>query len=358
MPEPFMAQLVTLGDPAQLTGGYLYHQRVAALAPAHGVRLAFCSFPEAAFPLPALAARRLARALLAAQPQAVVIDSLAAAYLAPVVRELSAALPLVGSVHQPPGGLDHGPLRTRLQARLDLLVYRRAALLLVASASLAETLTACGIRPSRIQVVPPGRDIPAAPASPAGDLRQGRAAAFLCVGNWVARKGLLLLLEAFARLPADTATLHLVGRTDVDHSYTARVRARLARPDLRGRVVVHGPVAPAQVAALYRAADVFVLPSTQEPYGTVYSEAMALGLPVVGVAAGNLPHLATDGVEGRIVAPGDVTGLAAALLELARDEPLRRRLGAAARARALTHPTWEETAARFCAALRAVAVCR
>ena len=47
------------------------------------------------------------------------------------------------------------------------------------------------------------------------------------------------------------------------------MRARLARPDLAGRVVVHGPLAAEQVAALYRAADVFVLPSLREPYGTV-----------------------------------------------------------------------------------------
>ena len=43
---------------------------------------------------------------------------------------------------------------------------------------------------------------------------------------------------------------------------------------------------------LYRSADVFVLPSYREPYGTVYGEAMAAGLPVVGWRAGNLPNLA------------------------------------------------------------------
>ena len=67
------------------------------------------------------------------------------------------------------------------------------------------------------------------------------------------------------------------------------------------------------MSALYGAADVFVLASTVEPYGTVYGEAMAAGLPVVGWAAGNLPHLAADGVEGRVVPTGDVAGLSAAL---------------------------------------------
>jgi glycosyltransferase involved in cell wall biosynthesis len=73
------------------------------------------------------------------------------------------------------------------------------------------------------------------------------------------------------------------------------VRARLSAADLAGRVVVHGPLPVAQVAAYYAAADAFVLASSREPYGTVYGEAMAAGLPVVGYAAGNLPHLARDG---------------------------------------------------------------
>ena len=45
--------LITLGDPGQLTGGYLYHRRMAEAAPAHNVRLQFVSFPALPFPLPA-----------------------------------------------------------------------------------------------------------------------------------------------------------------------------------------------------------------------------------------------------------------------------------------------------------------
>lgn len=365
MTAPLVVVLVTLGDPDQVTGGYLFHRRMADFAPEHGVRLGFVSFPLAPFPLPALASGRVARAALGERPDAVVIDSIAAAYLAPALRRLR-AVPLVGAVHQAPGGIDHGPLRTGLQARLDLLVYRHTTLLLVDSEHLADQLMAQGVPRRRLRLVPPGRDVVHTGAPPAEglfaavraaaaarrDLRQGRAAAFLCVGNWQPRKGIVPLLDAFARLPADAGTLHLVGQTDVDPAYARQVRARLATPALRDRVVVHGPVPLEEVAALYRAADVFVLPSTVEPYGTVYGEAMAMGLPVVGVHAGNLPYLATDGVEGRIVPVGDVAALADALLQLARDEPLRRRLGEAARRRALTRPTWAETAGTFFGAIR------
>ena len=98
----------------------------------------------------------------------------------------------------------------------------------------------------------------------------------------------------------------------------------LLESDLTGRVRVHGPVSKERVAAFYRDADVFVLPSLREPYGTVYGEAMAAGLPVVGWRAGNLPHLATDGREGLLLEPGDVDGLSRALHRLATDDVYRR----------------------------------
>jgi glycosyltransferase involved in cell wall biosynthesis len=129
----------------------------------------------------------------------------------------------------------------------------------------------------------------------------------------------------------------------------------LTQHDLADRVVVHGPLPLEGVAALYQGADVFVLPSLKEPYGTVYGEAMAAGLPVVGWRAGNLPYLADDGKEGLLAEPGDLAALARALERLACDEPLRRRLGEAAQQRARTRPTWEETAALFFQTVREAA---
>jgi glycosyltransferase involved in cell wall biosynthesis len=339
--------LVTLGDPGRLTGGYRYHRRMAELAPACGAAVEFVSFPDRPFPLPALAGPAV---LGQATGDVVVLDSIAAAFLSPWLPR--PPLALVGSLHQPPGGIDHGPARRALQAPLDRRAWRRARLLVVASQALGDELAAQGFPPQRLRVVPPGRDMPAPADQAPLELRQGRRASVLCVGNWVERKGLLELLEATARLPDELATLHLAGDDRADPGYGDRVRARLARPDLAGRVVVHGPVPAERVAALYRDADVFALPSLREPFGTVWGEAMAAGLPVVGWRAGNLPHLATDGQEGLLAAPGDVDGLSRALGRLATDEDLRRRLAGAAARRAAARPTWAESAERFFAALR------
>jgi glycosyltransferase involved in cell wall biosynthesis len=354
MTRTLVIALLTLGDPGRLTGGYLYHRRMAAAAPRHGARLEFVSFPARPFPLAALAAPGALREARARGAEVLVLDSIAAAFLGPRVALGRPGLPLVAMLHQPPGGIDHGPLRTAVQARLDRLAYRRARLLLVAGDALAEQLVAEGVPRARLRVVPPGRDVAPAPGPAPGDLRMDRRAALLCVGNWVPRKGIADLLDAFARLPAATATLHLVGDDRTDPRYAARIRARLSQPDLAGRVVVHGPLSSGAVAALYAVADVFVLPSLREPYGTVYGEAMACGLPVVGWRAGNLPYLAEDGHEGSVLPPGDLDALAKALLRLSHDVPLRRRMAESARARAQTRPTWDASAALFFSAIREV----
>src|SRR5215207_1660969 len=132
--------LLTLGDPGRLTGGYLYHQRLVQLAPQHVSRVAFVSFPDRPFPLAALAAPSVLRRSCALGAHVLVLDSIAAAFLGPWLTIRPPTAPLVGMLHQPPGGIDHGPLRTTVQAWLDRLAYQHTRCLMVASDSLADDL--------------------------------------------------------------------------------------------------------------------------------------------------------------------------------------------------------------------------
>ena len=72
--------LLTLGDPGRLTGGYLYHQRMADLAPHTNAVLRFCSFPERPFPLALFDAPRVLSRAERTGADALVLDSIAAAY--------------------------------------------------------------------------------------------------------------------------------------------------------------------------------------------------------------------------------------------------------------------------------------
>jgi glycosyltransferase involved in cell wall biosynthesis len=338
--------LVTLGDPERVTGGYLFHRHLAELAPKFDAHIDLVSFPEWRFPLPAFARSSVLRRAGAAD--VVVLDSIAAAYWGRPRR----LAPAAAMLHQPPGGIEHGPLRTRVQSALDRRAYRGVTRKLVAAQQLADDLSAEGLGGDVI-VVPPGRDL-VDPSPATRDLREDRRIAVLCVANWVRHKGIVELLDAFVLLDRDAATLHLVGDTDVDPYYSARVRARLEDPLVSSRVRVHGILSQDVVAAFYRDSDVFVLPSFKETYGTVYVEAMTWGLPVVGWDAGNLPHLITDGREGAVVPRGDVLGLRDALARLASDDEHRKKLGDAARFRASVFPTWHDTAALFFRTLRSM----
>ncbi len=327
---------------------------MAEAAPHCDARIDFYSIPDRLFPLAVLDAPSVLGRVMRSRADVIVLDSIAAAFIGPLAALRPPRLPLVPMLHQPPGGIDYGPIRTALQAVMDRMAYRKATRLMVASQSLADQLAATGVPRDLLAVVPPGRDVPVPQSTYPLDLRRGRRAAILCVGNWVQRKGIHWLLEAVARLPEDAGTLHLAGDDKADRRYARHLRERLARPDLAGRVVVHGPLSRGRVADLYGAADIFALPSVREPYGTVYGEAMAMGLPVVGWRAGNLPYLAEDERKGLLVPPGDLDGLTAALRRLVEDEALRKRLGTAAKLKAQSWPTWEESAALFFKTLREV----
>jgi glycosyltransferase involved in cell wall biosynthesis len=340
--------LVTLGDPNQQTGGHRYHRKMARAAPGYGAEIRFCSIPDRSWPLPIATAARAFRAA-SERSDAIVLDSLAAAFVAPWIAR--SPVPVIAVMHQAPGGVGHGWIRSLSQRALDRAAYRHASGFIAAGRTLVETLGGLGVPDDRIRFVPPGCDVPFHGGSPL-DLRQGRDAAVLCVASWTPNKGILELVEAFASLPESAATLWLVGATDVDRAYAERVRRRISAPDLSHRVVVRGALPFDEVGRMYRSADVFALCSFVDAYGTAWAEAISAGLPVVGWQTANLPRLAEHGREALMPEPGDHRGLASALQAITTNAGLRERLSAGARRRAGTLPTWRQSEEGFFGAVR------
>jgi rhamnosyl/mannosyltransferase len=99
------------------------------------------------------------------------------------------------------------------------------------------------------------------------------------------------------------------------------------------RVKFLGEVGDAELAALYSACDVFVLPSItrQEAFGVVLLEAMAFGKPMVTTKLGTgADWVNQDGETGIVVPPGDASALSAAIGSLLRDRSRRALMGSAA----------------------------
>ncbi|HWQ11320.1 MAG TPA: glycosyltransferase [Roseiflexaceae bacterium] len=153
----------------------------------------------------------------------------------------------------------------------------------------------------------------------------------LFVGRLRYYKGLHLLLEAMPRVDA---TLLIAGSGPEQ----GRLAAQAAALGVAGRVRFLGDVPDEALPALYRAADVFVLPAhlRAEAFGIALAEALASGLPCVSTALGTGTSFANlHGVTGLVVPPGDPQALAGALNTLLDNPALRARYGQAARQRAL-----------------------
>lgn len=110
------------------------------------------------------------------------------------------------------------------------------------------------------------------------------------------------------------------------------MRRLAAHLGLDDRVTFHGWVSGDQVSALLSQSRALVFPSVwHEPGGTVAFEAMVNGRAVIMSRGGGMPEVITKGVNGLLVEPNDVPGLARAIEHLAQDWSLAHRLGEAGR---------------------------
>jgi glycosyltransferase involved in cell wall biosynthesis len=124
------------------------------------------------------------------------------------------------------------------------------------------------------------------------------------------------------------------------------MHAVLAENGMLDRTLFLGAVANKDMPALYRAADISVLPSLAEATSIAGLEAMASGVPLVGTRVGGIPTIIEDGATGMIVPPRDPGAMAIALGALIDNPDLRHRMGAAARAKVEREFTWNVVAGR------------
>lgn len=160
------------------------------------------------------------------------------------------------------------------------------------------------------------------------------------VGRLRYYKGLHFLIRAMGGV--DATLLAVGGGSDLE-----QLRAEAAALGVAKRCRFLGDLPEPEMTAVLHAADLFCLPShlRSEALGLSQIEAMASGLPVVSCRIpSGVPFVNQDGLTGLTVEPESPEALARALNKLLGDEPLRRRMGEAARLRAST----VFSAARMC----------
>ncbi|HET9197000.1 MAG TPA: glycosyltransferase family 4 protein [Solirubrobacterales bacterium] len=204
-----------------------------------------------------------------------------------------------------------------------------------------------GLDPARVRVIPHGafdyltrlaeeKPLPA-------ELEGATGPVILSFGLLRPYKGIEHLLAAFGRVAASEADaeLWIVGNPRMD---VEPLRRAASESGSRVRFVTRF-VDEAEIPAIFRRADLVVLPYLDAEHSGVLYTGLAFGKPLVLSAVGGFPEVAETGAA-RLVPPGDTDALAEALEELVVDETARTEMAAAA-ARAAAGPySWDEAARR------------
>jgi glycosyltransferase involved in cell wall biosynthesis len=335
------------GDIALPTGGYVYDRRVLALFDQHGVDASHVAL-SGAYPDPAREDFHATALAIAKTPKDAVLlfDGLAYAVIPPaLIRGFDRTI--VALVHHPlclEAGLD--PERADELRALEIAALAEAQHVIVTSHHTGRSLIEdFAVPAAKVTVAEPGTD------RSARAIGSGHAhVQLLAVGSIIPRKGYDVLIEALAALPDRNWHLTIAG-AERDAVTAATVRAAVSDAGLQTKVTFKGAVDEAELAALYAAADIFVMPSLFEGYGMVLTEAMARGLPIVCTTGGAAAETCPDGAALK-VAPGDAVAFRGALTTLLADPALRAKLSDASWTAAATLPTWDETTRRIAAVLK------
>jgi D-inositol-3-phosphate glycosyltransferase len=266
-----------------------------------------------------------------------------------------AGAPYVITAHYHPiwsiyGGRLRHLIRGFYDRRLAAPIVGEAARLIVQTREEERLIRSNGFPLPPVEVIPPGYSpAPAPPADPEAFQHAFKIDGpfVLFVGRLASNKGLLALVQAFAELHRHdpTARLVLVG---ADGGEQSNVERKIRELGLMGQVRLTGFVADeALLAAGFREARLFALPSQYEAFGLVLLESLAQGTPVIASRVGGIPEFIEDGKAGRLIPPEDAGALAAAFTELWDDDVTRQKWGAYGRDAIVPRYQWDRVVDRL-----------
>jgi glycosyltransferase involved in cell wall biosynthesis len=206
--------------------------------------------------------------------------------------------------------------KKEIRLRIDLWRASKADALIPFSSWAANILVqGAGVPPAKVTPVHVGLDLETWRYHERESGPSDKPVKLLFVGGDFVRKGGSLLLDVFTRHFIDIAELHLVTKT--------------APTELPRNVHVYNDMDPndERLRALYREADVFVLPTTADLSSWVALEAMASGCATIVTPVGGIVDIVEDGVSGLFVGPGDAAALTLAIATLVGDRTMRIAMG-------------------------------
>jgi glycosyltransferase involved in cell wall biosynthesis len=253
----------------------------------------------------------------------------------PILAARLAGIPIVVTHHaaRPPKSFDRWARRPLLSLVDEFVAVSRA--------NRADQIRYMGLPPERVTTVHNGIPVPSElPDRQAAHDRLTDALGLPhdtkivgAVGRLSEQKGLSLLLDAAARILPQVPGLRVV--LAGDGPLRGQLEAQVTRLGIAQAVRFLG--FRRDTPELLAAFDVLAMPSLFEGLPLVLVEAFAAACPTVATAVDGIPEVVDDEVNGLLVPSGDVGRLATSLVRVLEDKELAARLGAAARAKAVTH---------------------
>jgi glycosyltransferase involved in cell wall biosynthesis len=232
---------------------------------------------------------------------------------------------LVVSVH----GADFFPAgkpKLKTSSLMKLLLWSADSIVAPSNAFLADFLKVAPQVRARATAIHNG--VNTLEVQPAGQTDKSRGDHYvLCIAHHNEKKGLDVLIQAFARISDLDSSLQLVLVGDGPLRESLEDLARNLRIHHRARFV--GWKGRKEVAQLLQSCTMLVLPSKSEPFGIVLIEAMACRRPVIASAVGGIPEIIEHGRNGLMVNPEDPSELADAIAMLLQNAALRNTLAEA-----------------------------
>ncbi|MCE9608899.1 MAG: glycosyltransferase family 4 protein [Chthoniobacter sp.] len=231
------------------------------------------------------------------------------------------------------------PLMRKVAPRM-LAEYEIADFICVPNTFVARTYEEHGIPRSKLAINAYGMDFDFWSGA-SGKMTPERRFTVIFAGQFMLRKGVAYLMEAWQRLGLRDAELWIAGAILDD--------ARSYLSDLPENVKLLGCLSPIELRDIYRSCDVFILPSLEEGMARAALEAMAAGLPLIVTPETGVDDVVRHGEDGWVIPSKSTDAIIAALIEAAEDRTATERRGQSARERARPY-TWKaygERAAMF-----------
>jgi glycosyltransferase involved in cell wall biosynthesis len=341
--------LVIYGSLEILTGGFIYDRKLVDFIQAHGAIVEVCSLPwrDYASHLTDNLSYKFFRRLEKSDFDILLEDELNHPSLLAANRLLlnSSKYPVVSIVHHLRCSELRSNVANRFYRMIERMYLKTADGFIFNSGTTRNSVETLGLAPKPYVTAYPGRNAlnPGVNsqfirkrAEDPGPLR------LLFIGSLIPRKELHTLVEALSHIPRKDWALRVVGALDTDKNYTNEVLGRLKRFDLEDNVSLLGSMSSEEIEAEYRNSQVLAVPSSYEGFGIVYLESMGFGAPPLASTGGAASEMITDGLNGFLVSPGDIKGIAEKISRLAEDRALLVQMGEAALDRFAAHPTWDQ----------------